>query len=380
MPRRGVTYNKDGTQFTGIYTPNSPGLIKSYNGGKLGKDGIVRYPDGVNVDKAHAARSQAFFDMAYGEKAGGRSDMADLYGEDYTNEIQRLAGMKTGDLSWAELPADQRPNPSGGLSNPDYIDNSSFDFDSSLDSAISSGYPSGSLGGSGGASVSGSHLDSILSSIGSLGGNSSGYDNSYLKDYMDAIEDSKNSSAEALRQMIEQGLAELNHQKEDLSGEYNDAAQQNYINSMLNQRDLLQLMAAQGLNGGATESANLALLTNYEDNQNNLNQTYQQNLANVSKEIAELYSTGSINLSNLEAAYGKDTANAILQAGQQAANLQSQQGMAVFQAQIQAILDQANRDYQTQKEASDREWQAQQDAINRQWQAQQNAANREYQQ
>ena len=358
-------------------------MIKSYNGGKLGKDGIVRYPDGVNVDKAHAARSQAFFDMAYGEKAGGRSDMADLYGEDYTNEIRRLANLKTGDFSWAELPADQRPNTVGGIPNPDYTDNSAFDFDSSLDSGISSGYPSGSLGGSGaGSSVSGSggNLDSILSSIGSLGGNSSGYDNSYLKDYMDAIEDSKNSSAEALRQMIEQGLAQLNNQKDDLSGEYNEAAQQNYINSMLNQRDLPQLMAAQGLNGGATESANLALLTNYEDNQNNLNQTYQQNLANVSKEIAELYSTGSINLSNLEAAYGKDTANAILQAGQQAANLQSQQGMAVFQAQIQAILDQANRDYQAQKDTENRLWQAQQDAINRQWQAQQNAANREYQQ
>lgn len=91
--------------FSGIYTPNSSGLIKSYNGGKLGKDGIVRYPNGVNVDKAHAARSQAFFDVAYGDSTSGRSDMAALYGDDYTNEVRRLANMKTGDLSWAELPA-----------------------------------------------------------------------------------------------------------------------------------------------------------------------------------------------------------------------------------------------------------------------------------
>ena len=107
-------------------------------------------------------------------------------------------------------------------------------------------------------------------------------------------------------------------------------------------------MAAQGLNGGATESANLALMTNYQDNQNNLAQTHSQNLAQIAQEIADLYATGNINLSNLEAAYGKETAKAILDAGKQAADLQSQKDMAVFKARIQAILSQANQQWQAQ--------------------------------
>jgi len=335
--------------FSGIYTPDSPGLIKSYNGGKLGKDGIVRYPNGVNVDKAHAARSQAFFDVAYGDSTSGRSDMAALYGDDYINEVRRLSNMKTGDLSWAELPASQRPTQSGASSNRIPVDDGEF-------------FPSG--GGS-----FGGDLDSILSGMGSSGGNANGYDNGYLKDYLEAIEESKNASADALRKQIEQGLAQLNSQKNSINDNFANAAQQNYINAMLNQRDLPQLMAAQGLNGGATESANLALMTNYQDNQNSLAQTHSQNLAQIAQEIADLYATGNINLSNLEAAYGKETAKAILDAGKQAADLQSQKDMAVFKARIQAILSQANQ-----------QWQAQQDAANRQWQAQynQDQANREY--
>lgn len=341
--------------FSGIDTSDSPGLIKSYYGGKLGKDGIVRYPNGVNVDKAHAARSQAFFDVAYGDSTSGRSDMAALYGDDYTNEVRRLANMKTGDLSWAELPANQRPNlsviPSGRV--PDENDNLSFDYGPSYSPP------------SGGNSFR-TDLDSILSAIGS---NSNGYDNSYLKDYLEAIEESKNASAEALRKQIEQGLAQLNSQKDSINHNFANAAQQNYINAMLSQRDLPQQMAAQGLNGGATESANLALLTNYQDNQNSLAETHSQNLAQIAQEIAELYATGNINLSNLEAAYGKETAKAILEAGQQAANLQSQKDMALFKARIQAILSQASQ-----------QWQAQQDAANRQWKSQyaQDQANREY--
>lgn len=341
--------------FSGIYTPNSSGLIKSYNGGKLGKDGIVRYPNGVNVDKAHAARSQAFFDVAYGDSTSGRSDMAALYGDDYTNEVRRLANMKTGDLSWAELPASQRPNQSVISSGriPGGDDNLSFDYGSSY------------LPSTGGNSF-GSDLDSILSGLGS---DANGYDNSYLKDYLEAIEESKNASAEALRKQIEQGLAQLNSQKDSINQNFANAAQQNYINAMLNQRDLPQQMAAQGLNGGATESANLALLTNYQDNQNSLAETHSQNLAQIAQEIAELYATGNINLSNLEAAYGKETAKAILDAGQQAADLQSQKDMALFKARIQAILSQASQ-----------QWQAQQDAASRQWKSQydQDQANREY--
>ncbi len=83
------------------YTPGS------FSGGKL-INGRVYYPEGVDVDKAHAGRSQAFFDMSYGASGTGDSVMSRLYGSDYDNEINRLTNLKPGEYSWAELPAAER--------------------------------------------------------------------------------------------------------------------------------------------------------------------------------------------------------------------------------------------------------------------------------
>lgn len=69
--------------------PAKPPL--GYCGGKL-IDGVVHYPQGVEVNRVKAARIQAFVD--YSLRAGGtatpNSEMAALYGEAYVHRFQAL--------------------------------------------------------------------------------------------------------------------------------------------------------------------------------------------------------------------------------------------------------------------------------------------------
>lgn len=88
-------YKKPG--FRAIRTPESKGLIKQYLGGKL-IDGVVHYPEGVQVELERAAKAQALFDYngAVGNRPGARADMEAIYGDAYTKEFQRLSKAKNG--------------------------------------------------------------------------------------------------------------------------------------------------------------------------------------------------------------------------------------------------------------------------------------------
>ena len=68
-----------------------------------------------------------------------------------------------------------------------------------------------------------------------------------------------------------QQIARLNSQKSDVNQTYEDNARQAYIAYMQGQQTLPQILAASGLNGGATETANLGLVTNYNTNLGNIN-------------------------------------------------------------------------------------------------------------
>lgn len=289
--------------FSGIYTPNSTGRIKGYSGGKLGKDGIIRYPNGVNVDPTRAAKAQAFTDYSYGANTSGNSSMAALYGQDYTNELQRLANLKVGEFAWG--------SPSGG---EDYSVKTN---------------------------VAGAYTDRP----------------NYLSDYESALREAQEASADALRASIEQGVGNIYAQKDPLKDQYAQAAQQAYIAKMQGQKALPQQLAAQGLTGGATESANLALETNYGNGLNDLTNTYNQGLSQIDRDAANYRATGDISIAQNAAQYQQQMANAALQAAQQQEQLRQQMALA-----------EANR-----------QWQAQQDAINRQWQSQQTQAGWDWQ-
>ena len=67
-------------------------------------------------------------------------------------------------------------------------------------------------------------------------------------------------------------------EKQTLDDDNASALQQAYINKMINARDMDQLLTAQGLTGGASETNIAKMLNNYANNRNSLNRTYNTNL------------------------------------------------------------------------------------------------------
>lgn len=86
--------------FRMIETPDSPGMIKAYRGGKCYTDGIVRYPMTADVDPVQAAEAQALMDYnSTVDSRGGpchRADMVRIYGDAYLREFERLARLRVG--------------------------------------------------------------------------------------------------------------------------------------------------------------------------------------------------------------------------------------------------------------------------------------------
>lgn len=87
---------------------------------------------------------------------------------------------------------------------------------------------------------------------------------------------------EAARQAaLQQALGNYGLQKDTLAQQADDAARQAYISRMIAERDLGQQLAAAGYTGGMAESSRLGLLTNYENNRNNILRDRDNNLAAI---------------------------------------------------------------------------------------------------
>lgn len=95
----------------------------------------------------------------------------------------------------------------------------------------------------------------------------------------------------------------LNLQKQNVESEAEKSLQQAYVNRMMNEKNLEQRLTAQGLSGGASESALASLLNNYGSNRNTIEQSKLSDLASA------------------ESSYGQNLASLL-------ANLQSAQSSA----------------------------------------------------
>lgn len=111
---------------------------------------------------------------------------------------------------------------------------------------------------------------------------------------------------------IKQGTQRLESQKYGINHAYDDSARQAYIANMQSKKNLPQQLAYSGATGGATETANLGLQTNYENNINNINMNRANALNDIDNAIIELQNNGN------------------LQAAQQALD-NSQQALAAYQ-------------------------------------------------
>lgn len=93
---------------------------------------------------------------------------------------------------------------------------------------------------------------------------------------------------------VKQGTQRLENQKSTVNQSYDDSARQAYIANMQSKKNLPQQLAAAGVNGGTTESANLGLQTSYENNLNDINMNRANAINDIDNAIIELRNNGDL--------------------------------------------------------------------------------------
>lgn len=151
---------------------------------------------------------------------------------------------------------------------------------------------------------------------GSSSGMSSDYD-SLLSAYEKRQAEILKKQQEALQSEINNNVSNLEAQKASVNANYDDAARQAYITKMQNQKALPEQLAAQGHNGGMSETANLSIGANYQNNLANINNSRNEALNGIDTEINNVKSAGSIEAAQLAANSAQSALDVYLQLAQQ---------------------------------------------------------------
>lgn len=180
---------------------------------------------------------------------------------------------------------------------------------SSLAGAAASGAVSGALAGlnrrPGGSSGGSSSSGGSGSSSGSLSSQEGPDISRYYEDLIDSIRAQQRAEEARKQAAINQGVSTLNAQKPVLEQQYQDAAQQAYLQMMQSRKALPQIMSAQGLSGGLSESSLVDLDASYGQNLNALRQQRDQGLAGIDSDIANLRATGDLSLADTASQYAQ---------------------------------------------------------------------------
>ena len=105
-------------------------------------------------------------------------------------------------------------------------------------------------------------------------------------DQANALNNNYNNSKKMLGANYNAALSSLqsdyNNSVNSVNNSASDSLKQAYINNMMGQKNLKQKLAAQGINGGATESTVARLINAYGNNRNSINNAKNSYLANLS--------------------------------------------------------------------------------------------------
>lgn len=161
---------------------------------------------------------------------------------------------------------------------------------------------------------------------------------------MTSLNDAYNSQMTSLKDNLNSTNGQLldayNRSKKSINTDSEASLRQAYINKMLSERNLGQMMSAQGLSGGATETSMANMLNNYGNARNAINTTTNNNL----KELEGNYNDS---LAQAAQAYNTAVANTNAQKTQQVMALEN----ALAGNEMSALTDyhqlmqQQNRDY-----------------------------------
>lgn len=122
--------------------------------------------------------------------------------------------------------------------------------------------------------------------------------NPYAQAYMDRLQSKYDALNEQIREQnrlaVEQGTNRLEAQKSNINQSAEENARQAYVQYMQSQKALPQQLASQGITGGATETANLGLSANYQNNVNSINQNKANALQEIDNAIMDLKNSGDL--------------------------------------------------------------------------------------
>lgn len=101
----------------------------------------------------------------------------------------------------------------------------------------------------------------------------------------------RNQYAKALADYTNQRNSEADRARATVNNDVNNTQRQNYVQYMENKRDLPQMLARQGITGGASETSALRAQTNYENLYNNAENTRSARLGEINNNLADNLNT-----------------------------------------------------------------------------------------
>lgn len=297
------------------------GNVYNHLGQKYGEGGIWTYDELPD----HAKAKQ---DWNFGVSPGYNYPKSDAYNDAYNwyNSTYGVAGDDAHPLSQGQRPGGGSYWAAGGtgVGGPEYRPGELYY--STPDG--SGGYGAATGGGSYSGGLSALSGTKTIPNTGIYGGGD------YMRDYRNALESAESESARAYRRQIEAAVDAINSQRDPLRQQYEQGAQQAYIEAERAKKQLPEALAAQGINGGATESANLAIETSHGNSLNDLTNTYNRALSGLEQSISQARATGDIQLAQNAAQYQQMLANAIMSAQQQQQQYAQQMAMMNYQNQL----------------------------------------------
>ena len=111
---------------------------------------------------------------------------------------------------------------------------------------------------------------------------------SQYQEMLAAVQSQREAQLSRIQAQYDAAVAQMERQRPQLQQNYEDSAKQAYIQNMLSKRDLPQQLAAQGLNGGMSESSQLALEADYGNQLADARKQYDQNLYDLDTQISKV--------------------------------------------------------------------------------------------
>ena len=143
--------------------------------------------------------------------------------------------------------------------------------------------------------------------------------------------------AEAIRGQLAMTNAQLQAAQQNANSQYDDLAREAYINMRQSQNTLPQQLAALGISGGGSETANLKLQTNYQNNLHTSEQQRAQMLQDFALQKLQAQTQANSDIAGIQAGAAQNAMNAWQneQANQNSWN----QWLANFNLQLQQRQD-----------------------------------------